>query len=587
MFPIIVNDGQTPFPSDDIYYIVCKEGIYLKKRLGVMESIAPVKEISILQSIDAMAKMHIRKIPAKQSKQVVNFFKAVYAEHYAEAIVLLFYNQKTKHHKIICPFQEVSGGSADYNKAISIEGYDMIGTIHSHAAMSAFHSGIDDADEKSFDGLHITFGNMRDDDISISASIVANGYRVIVDPRDYINQLEMTVDINEDEKIPFSKTWKWDKTQKKMIEVQSGKFYTKRKFDQRYQVKLSKDPKFDEQWMERVEKKVWTARSPAAGGDWTDGWYGYGAHYGESAYWQNWRGHQQTKLPMTVTPPVTPAKKPAATKNNLMTTGVAKAGQTPCDICTFKNSKINFILDELEDEVKESIIEWALDQLDQNAKYKLTESIGDDADDLTHYHCVACDERFSVDESAETGVCPTCKVDDYLLEISASEVMMGDEEEEPISNKLDMTFCDACGSSYTADFIKTAGECPICKADIDVPETEEGGVPESLISCPSCEKQFAKVKLMFDNKCQFCGFEFDPFVITRDVSTEDINIETAKIDSGDYLDPDAEAIQKAIEADQQLERIPVPGATSTPLTSKQPRKPGVFASIFQRRNKKS
>ncbi len=55
MFQVIVNDGTTEFPDDDIYYIVCKEGVYLKKRLGVMESIAPVKNISILNSIKTMA----------------------------------------------------------------------------------------------------------------------------------------------------------------------------------------------------------------------------------------------------------------------------------------------------------------------------------------------------------------------------------------------------------------------------------------------------------------------------------------------------------------------------------------------------
>jgi CRISPR/Cas system-associated exonuclease Cas4 (RecB family) len=43
MFPIVVNDGQTEFPDADIYYIVCKEGVYLKKRLGVMESTANYK----------------------------------------------------------------------------------------------------------------------------------------------------------------------------------------------------------------------------------------------------------------------------------------------------------------------------------------------------------------------------------------------------------------------------------------------------------------------------------------------------------------------------------------------------------------
>jgi predicted Zn-ribbon and HTH transcriptional regulator len=282
------------------------------------------------------------------------------------------------------------------------------------------------------------------------------------------------------------------------------------------------------------------------------------------------------------------SKTPAVVKNNFTTKGIVKKDEKPCDACAFKNHKINFILEDLDDEVKDSIIEWALDQIDQNAKYKLTESVGDAADELIHYECVACNERFSVDESTETGVCPTCKVDDYLIEISASEVMMDNDETETdasISNKMDMTYCDACGSSYTVDFIKTAGQCPICKAKIDVPETEEED--EGFIACPSCEKKSARVSLHFDNKCRHCGFEFDPFDIAANIATEDINIEMSRRDSGDYLDPDAEAIQKAIEADQHLELIPVPGAESIPLTSKQPRKPGVFASIFKRRNRKS
>ena len=45
---------------------------------------------------------------------------------------------------------------------------------------------------------------------------------------------------------------------------------------------------------------------------------------------------------------------------------------------------------------------------------------------------------------------------------------------------------------------------------------------------------------------------------------------------------EAEALAKAVEADQDIERIPVPGSSSVPL-NKQPRKPGIFASIFQRK----
>jgi|GEM_PF-410140 len=543
MFPIVINDGNTQMPDDDIYYIVCKEGVYLKKRLGVMESVAPVDKISILDSVQTMAKMHIKKIPATKAQKVINFFKAVYDEYYSEAIVLLFYNQEKKHHKIVCPFQEVSSGTADYNKGITIDGYEMIGTIHSHAGMSAFHSGIDDADEESFDGLHITFGHMRDDDISISASIVANGHRVIVDPRDYINKLERTVDVNETVKVPFSKTWKWNKDKKKMVEVQSGKFYNRRKFDQRYRVQLSKNPKFDSDWMKHVEKKKWT-RSVTVGKNWYDGWYGYGGHYGDSDYWKNWRGHTKPGETVKTNLPVTTAKTkpPVQTKNNMTSTGVVKKDQTPCDACTFKNHKINFVLDDLDDEVKDSIIEWALDRLDENAKFKMSESVGvEEVDFLTHYECMACDARFSVDESIESGVCPNCKVDDYLTEISAAEVMIGEDtetESDDEEDHLNMSFCDSCGSSFTKDFI-------------------------------------------IDDKCPTCGK-----IIYDNISTEETIIEEQRLDSGQYLDPDAKAIQAAIEADQIAERIPVPGSTSAPI-NKQHRKPGVFAKLFRMRNKKS
>ena len=50
MFPVVLNDGKSELPNDDIYYVIAKEGVFLKKKLGVMESLAPVKEISILQS---------------------------------------------------------------------------------------------------------------------------------------------------------------------------------------------------------------------------------------------------------------------------------------------------------------------------------------------------------------------------------------------------------------------------------------------------------------------------------------------------------------------------------------------------------
>ena len=544
MFPVIVNDGQTPFPDDDIYYIVCKEGVYLKKKLGVMESIAPVKNISILKSIETMATMHIKKIPAIKVQQIINFFKAVYKEYHAEAIVLLFYNQNTKKYKIICPHQEVSGAGADYSKGIVIEDYDMIGTIHSHASMSAFHSGIDDTDEKNFDGLHITFGNMRDDDISVSASIVANGFRVIVDPRDYINQMEMTVNIDEEEKVSYAKSWKWDVNLKKMVEIQTaGRFYTRRNFDQRFKVRLSKDPKFDPKWMDLVEKKTYSYKTATVGANWWDGWYGHDSGYGEGSYWKNWRGHQNTKGVKPITPGTANLPVVVKPKENLLIPSGKPTTNNPCDACAFQHHKFIPSLDKLPESAKQDIIDWALDQLDKDANYTMSGSL-DDVDELVHYHCINCQEKFTVDESENStgeACCPKCGVDDYLMEISAIEMMMeGSIESTPSDEEIEvdglgMIECKNCNSSFTKDFLVN-GECPTCH-----------------------------VILVAKNYLE---------------NTEDILHNQSNSDSGDYLDPDRDAIEKAIAADQDLERIPVPGQAQ-PINKQ--RKSGIFASMFKRK----
>lgn len=79
------------------------------------------------------------------------------------------------------PTQTATGASAKYEEAPKKEGWQVVGTIHSHGSMSAFHSGVDDADEKNFDGVHITIG--RCDSVpEYSCSLVVQGKREIVDP---------------------------------------------------------------------------------------------------------------------------------------------------------------------------------------------------------------------------------------------------------------------------------------------------------------------------------------------------------------------------------------------------------------------
>jgi len=189
MFKVMINDGKTEMPSDNIYYVIGKNGIFIRKKMGLIDCVVPVDKISVLEKVEEYASMDIPAIPAVLSAQTMAFFEWVYEEHSSEAVVLLYFNQSSNEYWLRVPFQDVSAAGVDYKKFASTKGFDLVGTIHSHANFGAFHSGIDDADERSFDGLHITIGHNKSYWKSLAVSIVINGTRYKCEPNDYMEDL--------------------------------------------------------------------------------------------------------------------------------------------------------------------------------------------------------------------------------------------------------------------------------------------------------------------------------------------------------------------------------------------------------------
>lgn len=277
MFRVFVNDGSQEIPNDDIMYIVCKEGIYLKKKLDIMESITKVDAISTLEPVNKMARMHIPRLPVEKVAAVLAFLRAVYDKHKSEGMVLIFFDKKTKQFAIIPPKQKVSGASISYERdSVQIEGYDLIGTIHSHANFSAFHSGTDHDDETSFDGLHITFGHVASDDFSLSVSLMSNGQRFYAEPSDYLEGIEHAGYIQPT--YSNTKYWKWDSQLGKLVEVNDSVNAKPVQTAQNARYKLSKDAlkhfKFNEKWMDFVEY----------GYTYTS-YYGAGGYYNRPGYY--------------------------------------------------------------------------------------------------------------------------------------------------------------------------------------------------------------------------------------------------------------------------------------------------------------
>lgn len=185
-YPIYHLDG-TELPETGTYYVVAGNGVFLHKDTEFMKGYVPVEFVSFL---DDMPKSKLGpvwkglKIPFPIAYKIKRFFFKVYQKYGTEACSILYFNPEKQEWAGSIPNQKVSHAYVKYEREFlsHLDGFIPIGTIHSHADFHAFHSGTDDHDEEGFDGIHITFGHNNNEAISISASIVMNGLRTMLDP---------------------------------------------------------------------------------------------------------------------------------------------------------------------------------------------------------------------------------------------------------------------------------------------------------------------------------------------------------------------------------------------------------------------
>ncbi len=184
MFPIWIRDGKNIKPSEDTYYILAANGLFLRKKNSYWDAVVPVDRLSILEDQNIEMRLALPRIPAPIVHAAARFFEWVYQEHGAEAMTLLWLAEEGEY-RISAPPQEISAGGLRYTIPDRAPGQTLIGTFHSHASGSAYHSPTDACDEKSLDGVHATFGDFGgygQKNFSLSVQAVMNGTRFVVDP---------------------------------------------------------------------------------------------------------------------------------------------------------------------------------------------------------------------------------------------------------------------------------------------------------------------------------------------------------------------------------------------------------------------
>jgi len=190
--------GQPGFALERIQaqfaYILDADGWSIYKRNGVSTAVIKVDSVSGLAALPQAIQFTAAKLPLELVRKVTAWFKAVFQKHRSEAVGYLYYSAAMGEWQFLPPTQTATVASAKYDEAPRLSGWQVVGTIHSHGSMSAFHSGTDDADEANFDGVHITVGRV-DSVPEYSCSIVVQGHREVVDPATLINGMSPAEDI--------------------------------------------------------------------------------------------------------------------------------------------------------------------------------------------------------------------------------------------------------------------------------------------------------------------------------------------------------------------------------------------------------
>lgn len=181
MIHIAEKGFKTSEIQDDDAVIMGSNGFFKRIKTPMYTIVSPINEKTWasmtgdkFQEIKTEGTINLPKVDKKTYKKVLLFLKLIHKEHKSEGCVLLALKRnidlESQTYRIIVPQQEVTNGHVDYKSGMK-EAYEeleedeyFVGTIHSHPNFAAYQSSTDKNDEDTFDGIHLTFGQIGQKD---------------------------------------------------------------------------------------------------------------------------------------------------------------------------------------------------------------------------------------------------------------------------------------------------------------------------------------------------------------------------------------------------------------------------------------
>jgi hypothetical protein len=196
--PIVLKTGDALPAPGRLYYEVAENGIFQVRDTPLYRAVirAALPLPGLVASKEELV-INFPRLGRAMVEEVLAFFHEANRRYAGEAVVIIFYAVERGEYRLVAPPQRIPGRwysdgrwradySVRYQNVPRADGFIRFGTIHSHADLPAYASGLDCDDERYEDGLHIVFGNFGSPRISVAAAFVAGGVRFEVSPADVL-----------------------------------------------------------------------------------------------------------------------------------------------------------------------------------------------------------------------------------------------------------------------------------------------------------------------------------------------------------------------------------------------------------------
>jgi hypothetical protein len=202
MFPVVPKTQPLYRRPAALYYEVASNGLFQVRDTGLYRAVTRV-HTGVPGLLPACEEVELRfpQLPSALLEEVLAFFRDAWRAYGGEAMVVIFYHESGEF-RVGVPPQTVGGyydsagafrsdHQLSYGRVASPEGFERLGTIHSHADLPAFASAVDCMDEQYQDGLHAVFGELQREVPSRSASFVSNKVRFRIFPDEVMEPARM------------------------------------------------------------------------------------------------------------------------------------------------------------------------------------------------------------------------------------------------------------------------------------------------------------------------------------------------------------------------------------------------------------